>query len=62
MDNLQAPWIGLCREDYMRLYDKSIVCTCERCGRFIREDDDYYETEDGIVCEECLSEGEEDDI
>lgn len=50
-----APWIGLCKEDY---YSKvngrgEYVGTCECCGCAIYENDYYYD-DTALLCSSCL--------
>lgn len=63
--DLQAPWIGLCREDYEdRFRSKSeddIIGYCEECGKALYEDDEIYDVCDGCICEECHAKHEEDE-
>lgn len=60
--DLQAPWVGLCREDYedRRKSEDDIIGYCEDCGKELYEGDESYESWDGWVCEECHAKREED--
>lgn len=63
--DLQAPWIGLCREDYedrfRRKSEDDIIGYCEECGKALYEDDEIYDVCDGCICEECHAKHEEDE-
>lgn len=60
--DLQAPWVGLCREDYedgfRRKDEDDTIGYCEECGKELYEDDEIY---DGCMCEECHAKYVEDE-
>lgn len=57
--DLQAPWVGLCGEEYFRgKNEDDIIGYCEECGKELYEDADIY---DGMICEECYAKREEDE-
>lgn len=59
--DLQAPWVGLCEEDYRRR-EREEIGYCENCGIQLYENDDFYDIGDGVVCKRChhLFEDEEE--
>lgn len=60
--DLQAPWIGLCKEDGFRLKSEDdIIGYCEECGKELYEDDEIYDSCDGCICEDCHAKHEEDE-
>lgn len=60
--DLQAPWIGLCREDYEDSLhgDREPIGYCEECGKELYEHDEFYEVDGGYVCEDCGAMREEE--
>ena len=51
-NGLQAPWVGLCKEDYRQGY-REFIGYCSDCGTELYDDDETHEGHDGILCEEC---------
>ena len=58
--NLQAPWVGVGREDYYE-DEREIIGYCEECGKELYEDDEIYDVCDGCICEKCHAKHEEDE-
>lgn len=52
--DLQAPWVGLCREDYEDR-ESAIIGFCADCERPLYDGEDVYDVCDGCVCEDCYS-------
>ncbi len=61
--DLQAPWVGLCREDNEEKArsEDDIIGYCEECGKALYEDDEIYDVCDGHICEDCHAKHEEDE-
>lgn len=48
-----APWIGMCRDDWVNR-NRKVFATCEYCGEEIYVGEDYYDLRGEIVCESCV--------
>lgn len=60
MNDIQAPWVGLCEEDYMALYErkKEVIGECVDCGKAILEEEEHYDEGD-MLCSSCYEERKE---
>ena len=48
-----APWIGMCKEDWEGSHRK-VYATCEWCGAEIYVGESYYDLQGEIVCDSCI--------
>lgn len=58
-----APWIGMCKDDYYSRYDdEEDMERCDHCGELFYRDE-MIETRGQILCERCCDRlyGEEDE-
>lgn len=52
-----APWIGLCKEDWENR-TAEIIGYCECCGEPIKENEDYKNDCGTLLCSNCLEEND----
>lgn len=52
--DLEAPWVGKCREDYRKIEPRKVF-TCEWCGESVYEGELSYNFDGERVCEDCVN-------
>lgn len=53
-----APWVGLCKEDYYKREDE-LIGYCENCGSPIYCFDDYTNYDGLLLCDTCMEQLED---